>query len=176
MVLVIDEQIYSIDTKLELLCYWRDRKEALERKMREEKLGARILDEEYEHLKEINDKLEEFLEGVKKRKNPSQIAIVNEFVRRLKKDALENPVEDPISHQREKVLEYVISHADATREEIARNLNISYAYALRLLKSLVKQGRLQKDTNTAKKRSLYSPVAGQNGRTDEKARATDAGQ
>lgn len=77
MVLVIDDSLYATERKLEVLNYWNLRQKKYSDQLGTEAIGAEILAEEKEYVDQIRDQLEDFLKGVSRRKNPSQIAILS---------------------------------------------------------------------------------------------------
>lgn len=155
LVLVVQEEIYGIEVKLDVLDYWRKKERERAEMLERADIGSDMIRESHESLVDINEKLEEFLEGVNRRKNPSQIAIVNEFVRKLKQDEQGEHIRDIIAGNRDSVCSYVASHPDATAEDIAKELRLSFAYTLRLLKSLADQNRLASSLSERKRKRTY---------------------
>lgn len=140
MVLVIDESIYGTERKLEILNYWDLRKKQLEKNS--DDIGKKIVDEELEKLTEINDQLEVFLHGISRRKNPSQIAIVNELVRR--KNNRCGVIENPIVLKGEQFIkEYLDSHGSITMSELSKKSGFTRAYTSRLIKTMLDKNMIE---------------------------------
>lgn len=134
MVLVVDETIYSTDRKIEILNYWSLRKKKAEGECTTADLGKMIL-EEASVLRDICSQLEKFLYGITRRKNPHMIAVVNELVRK-KNTQKSNYAEQEISDKERLVKEFIEEHGDVTLKEISEQINVTAAYASRILRKL----------------------------------------
>lgn len=77
MVLVIDDSLYSIERKLEVINYWFLRQKRSCNEINSLDIGKTILEEEKEYIDLICEEIEKFFKGLTRRKNPSQIAIRN---------------------------------------------------------------------------------------------------
>jgi len=152
MVLVIDETIYKTNRKLEILTYWKLRKEKADIFIDDGSVGKKILQQEKEYLDDINESLENILFGISRRLNPSQIAVVNELVRKLRKgEAKTNPA---VAKGEEAVKEFLKENGSKTMAEISENLGMSKASTTRLLRRLMDEAELESITGSGGRR-LY---------------------
>lgn len=135
MVLVVDETIYGIDRKIEILNYWALRKKKAEGVVATADLGKIILEEEFSVLRDICSQLENFLYGIIRRKNPHMIAVVNELVRK-KNTPRTDSVETEMSDNERLVKEFIAKHSSASIKEISEQNALSRAYTSRILKRL----------------------------------------
>lgn len=143
MVLVIDESIYSAERKLEILTYWNIRQQKENLFLRDINVGRDLLDEEKDYLELINSRLEYFLLGISRRKNPSQIAIVNEMVRKLRnRDVTVNPI---ISRGEEEVKRILEENGAKTLEEICKEMTCSRVSVSRFVRRLLDSGQIEAD-------------------------------
>lgn len=147
MVLVIDESIYSTERKLEILTYWQ---------LKQQKIGLfsegctkenEILNKDKEYLELINSQLEHFLLGISRRLNPSQIAIVNEMVRKLHNQTVTNTdsVNRSISNGEQMVMTYLEKNGSKTMKELSQELGYSMATVSRYLRRLLDSGQVKYD-------------------------------
>ena len=83
--LVIDNSLYSIERKLEIINYWLLRQKACADGMRGEEIGKTLWEEEGNYIDQICEQVEKFLRGLSRRKNPSQIAVVSEVIKKSKR-------------------------------------------------------------------------------------------
>lgn len=81
MVLVIDDSLYSVERKIEIINYWMLRQKKNFNDLNSVEIGKTILEEEKEYVDLICGQVELFFKGISRRKNPSQIAIVNEVIK-----------------------------------------------------------------------------------------------
>ena len=143
MVLVIDESIYSTERKLEILTYWNLRQQKTDLVLSGAEKGREIVNEEIEYLDLINSRLESFLLGISRKVNPSQIAIVNEMVRKLRSRSTEvNPL---ITQGELNLREYLQNNGSKTLAEICEEMHCSKVLASRLLRRLVISGQIKAD-------------------------------
>lgn len=142
MVLVIDNSLYSIERKLEIINYWLLRQKACADGMRDEEVGKTLWEEERNYIDQICEQVEKFLRGLSRRKNPSQIAVVNEVIKKLKRN---RKVEiDLISRGEEFVKEYISQNGNFTIKELTEASNHSLASVRRMISSLVEKGSIEK--------------------------------
>lgn len=141
MILVIDETIYCINRKIEILEHWKAQKKQNDLLIEKESVGKDILNQEKEYLDCINKRLEFFLLGISRRLNPSQITIVNELARKArnyKRD--ENPA---IVEGEQRVKEYLKNNGEKTMTEISDELNMSKASSTRVVRKLLDSAELE---------------------------------
>ena len=149
MVLVIDESIYDTERKLEILTYWNLKQLKMNLVTDGDCKGKEILDQDKEYLDLINSKLESFLLGISQRLNPSQIAIVNEMVRKVRN---RNTKPNPTISQGEKVVkEFLEKNGSKTLSEICEGLDYSKASASRILRRLLEDGQVQAEKGSRQK-------------------------
>ena len=135
MVLVVDETIYGTDRKIEILNYWNLREKRAKGQIDTSDIGKTILEEDAKNISDICGQLENFLYGISRRKNPSQIAVVNELVRRKNNPKISN-VGMQISDKEKAVIEFINTHKNVSLKEIADGLSLTQAYTSRLLKRM----------------------------------------
>lgn len=135
MVLVVDETIYGTDRKIEILNYWNLREKRAKGQIDTSDIGKTILEEDLSNISDICSQLEVFLYGISRRKNPSQIAVVNELVRKKNKPKT-NSVAAEMSDKEQAVLQFISAHKNASLKEISESLALSRAYTSRILKSM----------------------------------------
>jgi len=82
MVLVPDNSLYTSEKREETINRWNCKRECV----KSNSVGGSYHKMEFERLTLICENVEEFLNTVAKRKNPSQIAVVNEIIKMSKRD------------------------------------------------------------------------------------------
>lgn len=141
MVLVIDDSLYSIDRKIEILNYWNLRQKKYSAQLGAEVIGSEILSEEKEYIDRICDQLEGFLKGVSRRKNPSQIAIVNEIIKKSR-NRNKDEEEEIISKGEQFVLAFLKENGHMTVKELSEKMNRSQYATHRYLHNLIAKGKI----------------------------------
>ena len=117
VVLVIYNDIYSLDTQEEILSYWEQKRNTLENELKNAR-SAFLCREEYESVLDVCNTLEAFLLEVKHRNNPSQIRIVNEIVRLSERSRGEET--ELLSKVSNKVQTFIESKGKTTLSEIEK--------------------------------------------------------
>ena len=117
VVLVIYNDIYSLDTQEEILSYWEQKRNTLENELKNSR-SAFLCREEYESVLDVCNTLEAFLLEVKHRNNPSQIRIVNEIVRLSERSRGEET--ELLSKVSNKVQTFIESKGKTTLSEIEK--------------------------------------------------------
>ncbi len=155
-VLVIDESIYSSERKLEILNYWLEKqRDEYVVSTENESIGRSIIDEDIEYINLINSILEDFLKGISRRLNPSQIMIVNEMVRKLKKKNIADYSGNAaISRGEQLVKEYLEKNGSKTMAEISKEIGCSKPYTSRMVRRLLDTGQIQA-YDTARYKKYY---------------------
>lgn len=143
MILVIDDELYSMDMKLEVISYWMAYQKELEDKLNGKDNGKEIILEEKEFVDLICGQVEPFLKGISRRKNPSQIAIVNEIIK--KSDANKNIKHDFVRKGEDFVKAVLVQHGKMTLRELAEETGKSLPSINRVLTSLAEQGVVEKE-------------------------------
>lgn len=142
MVLVIDNSLYSIESKLEIINYWLLRQKTCIDGMRDEEIGKTIWEEERNYIDQICEQVEKFLSGLSRRKNPSQIAVVNEVIKKSKRN---RKVEsDLIARGEAFVKDYISKNGNITLKELAEASGRSLASVRRMISDLLEKGCIEK--------------------------------
>ena len=142
IVLVIDNSLYSIERKLEIINYWLLRQKTCADGMRDEEVGRTLWEEERNYIDQICEQVEKFLRGLSRRKNPSQIAVVNEVIKKSKRNRKDEI--DLISRGEEFVKEYISQNGNITLKELTEASNRSTASVRRTISRLLEQGSIEK--------------------------------
>ena len=133
MVLVIDNSLYSIERKLEIINYWLLRQKTCIDGMR---------DEERNYIDQICEQVEKFLRGLSRRKNPSQIAVVNEVIKKSKRNR--KAESDLIARGEAFVKDYISKNGNITLKELAEASGRSSASVRRMISDLLEKGGIEK--------------------------------
>lgn len=141
MVLVIDDSLYSLERKIEIINYWMLRQKRNFNELNSVDVGKTIYEEEKEYVDLICEQVELFFKGISRRKNPSQIAIVNEVI---KKSNRNKKYEQELVGKGEKaVVEIIERYGDMTIKELSEKACISQASVQRLVANLSKKGVIE---------------------------------
>lgn len=143
MVLVIDDSLYSMERKLEIINYWISRQKTCNDTLTSSNVGKTIVEEEKEYIDIICGQVENFFRGISRRKNPSQIAIVNEVIKKSKRS--KSCEVDLVAKGEKAVKEILEKNGGMTLSELAINMERSKASTSRLLSNLVEQGVIKKE-------------------------------
>lgn len=141
MVLVIDDSLYSVDRKIEIINYWKTRKRFCLSGILEDD-GKTLWEDEKSYIDQICDQVEPFFRGISRRKNPSQIAIVNEVIKRSKRD--KSKENDLISKGEELVRKVISKKGNVTIKELTEETGRSQASVRRLVSNLLEKGSIEK--------------------------------
>lgn len=142
MVLVIDDSLYSIERKLEIINYWMLRQKTCINGMCDEAIGKKLWEEEKNYIDQICEQVESFLKGISRRKNPSQIAVVNEIIKNSKRDKM--PEVDLVSRGEAFVREFISKNGGMTIKELAVASNRTEASVRRSISELLEKGIIKK--------------------------------
>lgn len=142
MVLVIDNSLYSIERKLEIINYWFLRQKTCVNGMSDEVVGKSLWEEERNYVEQICEQVEMFFRGLSRRKNPSQIAVVNEVIKKSKRNRKTEI--DLISRGEEFVKDYISKNGNITIKELAVASNRSSASVRRMISSLLDKGYIER--------------------------------
>ena len=142
MVLVIDNSLYSIERKLEIINYWLLRQKTCIDGMRYEEIGKTIWEEERNYIDQICEQVEKFLSGLSRRKNPSQIAVVNEVIKKSKRNR--KAESDLIARGEAFVKDYISKNGNITLKELAEASGRSSASVRRMISDLLEKGCIEK--------------------------------
>ena len=140
MILVIDDSLYSIDRKIEVVCYWNTLKRMYSTK--NDEIGKTIWEEEYRYIEQVCEQVENFMRGLARRKNPSQIAIVNEIIKKSGRN--KDNKKELISKNEKVLMDYILKNENITLKELAEKSNRSDASVRRLVAELVEKGKVQR--------------------------------
>lgn len=142
MVLVIDDSLYSIERKLEVINYWILRQKRSYNTISLADVGKTILEEEKEYIDLICGEVEKFFQGLTRRKNPSQIAIVNEVIKKSKRNR--KCEQEMMEKGEEFVLELIKENGHLTINELAEKTNRSRASVQRLVSNMLNEGVIER--------------------------------
>ena len=142
MVLVIDDSLYSTSRKMEIISYWRLRQAKLNSQLDTLDDGKTILEEEKGYVDSICNQVEQFLKGISRRKNPSQIAIVSEIIK--KSEVNKTAKKDIVRTGEEYVKKFLAENGNLTIRQLSEKTEKSPAAIHRIVRSLVEQGQIEK--------------------------------
>ena len=142
MVLVIDQSIYKMENKLDVISYWNDYQKRLKNQVTYADYGKSILEKEQERVGRICAEVEEFLKGISRRKNPSEIAIVNEVIKKSDKNREAKKIF--LEKEEQFIKSFLEENGKLTIKELSEKSGKSAAYAHRMVSQLVAQGVLEK--------------------------------
>lgn len=143
MVLVIDDSLYSTSRKMEIISYWRLQQAKLNSQLETLDDGKTILEEEKGYVDSICNQVEQFLKGISRRKNPSQIAIVSEIIKKSK--ANKTAKKDIVRTGEEYVKKLLAENGNLTIKQLTEKTGTSQAATHRILRSLMEQGQIEKN-------------------------------
>lgn len=138
MTLVIDEAIYATDNKLGVISYWYDRQTQLAQQIESANQGLAILQDEKMHIDYICEEVEKFLKGISRRKNPTQIAIVNEFIKKSERNR--NFKKTVVEQGEEFLKSFLDKNSELTVRELAELSGKSIPSTHRIASDLVEKG------------------------------------
>ena len=139
MVLVIDETIYDTERQLSVLSYWNSKLATYSNAINVS--STLIFDDEKHKLELINSMLETFITKMRRRQNPSQIAIVNELYKKMQYRNSMVHVDSNILKGEQRVKEYIAKYGDIKISQI-KELGYDEMYGRRLVYQLTKNGVL----------------------------------
>lgn len=142
MVLVIDDSLYSTSRKMEIISYWRLQQAKLNSQLDTLDDGKTILEEEKEYVDSICNQVEQFLKGISRRKNPSQIAIVSEIIK--KSEANKTAKKDIVRTGEEYVKKFLAENGNLTIRQLSEKTGTSPVAIHRMVRNLVEQGQIEK--------------------------------
>lgn len=143
MVLVIDDSLYSTSRKMEVISYWRLQQAKLNSQLDTLDDGKTILEEEKGYVDSICNQVEQFLKGISRRKNPSQIAIVSEIIK--KSEANKTAKKDIVRTGEEYVKKFLAENGNLTIRQLSEKTGTSPAAIHRMVRNLVEQGQIEKN-------------------------------
>lgn len=143
MVLVIDDSLYSTSRKMEIISYWRLQQAKLNSQLDTLDDGKTILEEEKGYVDSICNQVEQFLKGISRRKNPSQIAIVSEIIK--KSEANKTAKKDIVRTGEEYVKKFLAENGNLTIRQLSEKTGTSPAAIHRMVRNLVEQGQIEKN-------------------------------
>lgn len=145
MVLVIDDSLYSIERKIEVINYWMLKQKRNFDELSSIDVGKTIYEEEKDYVDRICEQVELFLKGISRRKNPSQIAIVNEVIKKSRRN---KDYEQGLIREGEKAIVKALEKCgDMTLKQLSEEANLSRATTQRLVLKLTKEGIIEKRGN-----------------------------
>lgn len=142
MTLVIDETIYATENKLSIISYWYDKQNQLNQQIESVNQGLSILQDEKMHIDYICEEVEKFLKGISRRKNPTQIAIVNEFIKKSERNRTSKKT--VIEQGEEFIKSFLDKNGELTVRELAEQSGKSMPAAHRIVADMVEKGILER--------------------------------
>lgn len=143
IVLVVDDSLYSLERKMEILTYWNLMKQKTSNSIAAENLGNELLKEQKDYIDQICEQLEGFLMGVSRRKNPSQIAIVNETIKKAK-NRNQNEQQRIIRDGEETVFRILEKSGNMSLKDLSTRTCYSQAATRRYMQRLLETGKIVK--------------------------------
>jgi uncharacterized membrane protein len=144
MVLIVDESIYGFERKIEILNYWELKKSYINNQATEKEAYNVTFAEDIKALDKINERLGSILKGISRFKNPSQIAIVNEMVRKSRNKDNSEKSQNELSHNEEIVMEIIRKYGDCSLDELSKNSNFTEATVRRYVSRLIKKNMVMR--------------------------------
>lgn len=146
MVLVIDDTLYLVERKLEIINYWLLRQKRSFDELNTAAVGKTIWEEEKEYVDLICEQIEPFFRGLSRRKNPSQIAIVNEVIKKSRRS--KKYEQELIEKGEQAVLKFLEESGQLTMKELADKMNRTQASTNRLISNLLSEGIIERSGNS----------------------------
>ena len=153
MVLVIDDTLYSVERKLEIINYWMLRQKRSYDELNTVDVGRTIWEEEKEYIDLICEQIEIFLKGISRRKNPSQIAIVNEVIKKSRRS--KKFEQEIVTKGEQAVQKFLEEYGQLTMKELTTKMNVSRAYTNRLISNMLNEGIIERTGNGKTERFTY---------------------
>ena len=145
MVLVIDDSLYSIERKFEVMNYWILRQKNNHASLKDADFGKALWEEEKEYIDLICENMEKFFEGLSRRKNPSQIAIVNEVIKKSQRSQeQEHEMRECVVKGEDLVKEFLAVNGNMTINELSEKMNRTRAATMRYISNLSKEGVIER--------------------------------
>lgn len=148
MVLVIDDSLYTIERKLEIINYWLLRQKKSFEGLNSVDAGRKIWEEEKGFVDQICGQVEIFFSGLSRRKNPSQIAIVNEIIKKSKRN--KEIERDIVAKGEEAVLKCLEQYGQMTVKDLAERTSRTHAATRRTVLNLISKGEIERSSNNRK--------------------------
>ena len=142
MILVVDDSLYSTDKKIQIIEHWISEQKKINLELANATVGKSILEEQKNYIDDICDHIEEFLKGVSRRKNPSQIAVVREVIKKSERDKRQE--KEVISKGEEYIKHFLEENGGKTIKEISESMEMNNASTHRYLASLMEKGVVEK--------------------------------
>lgn len=139
MVLVIDNSMYSID---EIINYWKMRQKFCLDGMCDDESGKILWEKEKNYIDQICEQVEHFFRGLSRRKNPSQIAVVNEVIKKSKRNRKEEI--ELVSKGEERVKKIISEKGNVTIKELVEETQRSQASVRRAVSNLLEKGSIER--------------------------------
>lgn len=142
MILVVDDSLYSTEKKIEIIEYWMSEQKKINLELANTNVGKSILEEQKNYIDDICDHIEEFLKGVSRRKNPSQIAVVREIIKKSERDKKQE--NEAINKGEEYVKQFLEKNGGKTIKEISDSMGMNNASTYRYVAALMEKGVVEK--------------------------------
>lgn len=141
MVLVIDDSLYSLDRKIEIINYWMQRQKWTVNELNSIDAGKSLYEQENEYVDSICENIEKFLLGISRRKNPSQIAIVNEIINKSKQNM--ECKKEIVRNSEDKIMEALKQGGAMNMKELSEKTSLSKATTQRYLFDLLNERKIK---------------------------------
>lgn len=141
IVLVIDVSLYLLDRKIAVINYWMQRQKWTVNKLNSIDVGKSLYEQENKYVNSICENIEEFLKGISRRKNPSQIAIVNEIIKKSKQNIEDKKV--IIRDSENRIMEALKKNGSMNMKDLSEKTSLSKATTQRYLFNLLKAGKIK---------------------------------
>ena len=100
-----------------------------------------MYEQEKEYVDSICENIEKFLLGISRRKNPSQIAIVNEIINKSKQNM--ECKKEIVRNSEDKIMEALKQGGAMNMKELSEKTSLSKATTQRYLFSLLNEGKIK---------------------------------
>ncbi len=138
MLLIIDTELYNVNHQDDIVEYWNEQLRQSSEKLNEMQRKTQNRKNQVECYKNICNHLDSFFVELKKRNNPSQIAIVKEIYKLSKRDKTKEL--KVISRERLLVKKALEECGDMTISDLSEKININEAVVKRYISQLTNSG------------------------------------
>lgn len=139
IILVVDDEIYGWEKQKEVIYYWIQRRDNFIDSTKCVS-AEKLFDPECNLLERICNKLEDFFIQLKKRNNPSQIAVVNEIIQMSKRDKTKEL--ELVDSEKQKVEKIIKERKLTSIKQINEESKIPMEAIDRLVGNLSEEGKV----------------------------------
>lgn len=142
--LVVFNDIYKTEEQIRLVNYWYDEEKKAGREKAITRQYLDVLNEKINKIKDINYKLSDFIDMLANYKNPSQIGVIQEIMKKSKKSAAREAGEQIVKEGEEKLKTFLKDKKNNCKiTDIPEQLNMPKAVIDRYINRLVKDGKVK---------------------------------